>query len=267
MVISLFVGNLLLFGFQSSKPEVQPEAVAKQVVVEDSSIPTIYLFSEIMENRDLKSGNRQCFSLGPFHSTEEMEDIHADLMEVSVSITERQTQALVEKGYWVFMRPYASLLEANRALLSLQAQGLEDIGIIYDGEWQNAISLGYFLRQENAIRRKEALEDRGFDPLVNVQRHAEPRYWLDYEQDPGSELIALDMQNRPNDFMQRALPCAEQMPPDTVAQDSQAADLEIIEVQAQRIENSASGEGEDTEPDQTPETETDSGSGVETGEG
>ena len=45
---------------------------------------------------------------------------------------------------------------------------------------------------------------------MRVQRQAEPRYWLDYEQNPGSELIALDMQNRPNDFMHRSLPCPEQ---------------------------------------------------------
>jgi hypothetical protein len=210
LVISLFVANLLLLGFRSSKPATQPKTVEKQAVVEDSSIPTIYLFSEIMENRDLMSGNRRCFSLGPFHSAVDTADVYTRLLDVSVSISERETQALVEKGYWVFMPPYSSLLEANRALLTLQALGLSDIGIIYEGEWANAVSLGYFLRQENAQRRKKGLEERGHAPLIRVQRQSESRYWLDYEQDPGSDLIALDIQNRPNDFMQRALPCPEQ---------------------------------------------------------
>lgn len=210
LVISLFVANLLLLGFKSSTPATQPKPVEKQAVVEDTSIPTIYLFSELMENRDLMSGNRRCFSLGPFHATEDRDDVYTQLLDVSVSIDERETQALVEKGYWVFMPSYSSLLEANRALLNLQALGLSDIGIIYEGEWQNAISLGYFLRQENAQRRKKALEERGHQPQIRVQRQSESRYWLDYEQNPGSDLIALDMQNRPNDFMQRALPCPEQ---------------------------------------------------------
>ncbi len=210
LVISLFVANLLLLGFKSSTPATQPKTVEKQAVVEDSSIPTIYLFSEIMENRDLMSGNRRCFSLGPFHSTGDRADVYTRLLDVSVSISERETQALVEKGYWVYMPPYLSLLEANRALLTLQALGLDDIGIIYEGEWENAISLGYFLRQKNAMRRKKGLEERGHEPQIRVQRQAESRYWLDYEQDPGSDLVALDMQNRPNDFMQRALPCPEQ---------------------------------------------------------
>ena len=210
IIISLFLANLLLFAFQASKPAVKVEPVSNRLNVEDPEIPTIYLFSEIMENRDLMTGNRRCFSLGPFHNKEDLDDIRRRLLEISANIEERETQALVEKGYWVFMPPYVNLLEANQELLSLKALGLEDIGIIYDGEWQNAISLGYFMRQENAVRRKKSLEDRGYAPLMRVQRQTEPRYWLDYEMNPGSALLTLDMQDRPNDFMQRSLPCAEQ---------------------------------------------------------
>ncbi len=209
IVISLFVANLLLLGFQSSKPAVQPETTVNPVVVENPDIPTIHLLGELMQDWDLMSGNRQCFSLGPFHSSEDRDEIRARLLEVSAYISERQTQALIDKGYWVFLPPFESLLKANQVLFSLQALGLKDIGVIYEDDWKNAISLGYFLRQENAQSRKKALEDRGYQPSMRVQRHAEPRYWLDYEQNPGTELIALDMQNRPNDFMQRSLPCPE----------------------------------------------------------
>lgn len=211
-VIALFVANLLLLGFQCSKPPAQPETTFKKTVVEDSGIPTIHLFNELMQDQDLMSGNRLCFSLGPFHSSKDRNEVRTSLLEVSASMTERETQALVEKGYWVFLPPYASLLEANQVLLSLQALGLNDIGVIYDGDLKNAISLGYFLRQENALERKNGLEDRGYAPLIRVQREAEPRYWLDYEQNPGSGLITLDMQNRPNDFMQRTMPCPESDP-------------------------------------------------------
>lgn len=210
IVISLFVANLLLLAFQGSKPSVEPEVAASQAEAEDSSIPTLYLFSELTQDQDLLSGNRQCFSLGPFHSTEDMDEVRIQLQEVSASISERQTQAFVEKGYWVFLPPYVSFLEANQTLLSLQALGLKDIAVVYDGDWKNSISLGYFLRQENALKRKKGLQERGYEVLMRVQRQVEKRYWLDYEQDPGSGLIALDMQKRPNDFMQRSLPCPEQ---------------------------------------------------------
>ena len=210
IVISLFVANVVLVGFLVSRPSAQSEVADKQIEAVDSNIPTIHLFSEMMQDEGLMTGSRQCFSLGPFHDIEDMYDVRGRLQAISLSTDERQTQALVEKGYWVYLRPYETLLEANEVLFALQALGLNDIGVIYSGEQQNSISLGYFLRQENALRRKNGLEARGYKPLMRVQRQAEPRYWLDYEQNPGSSLIALDMQNRPNDFMQRAMPCPKQ---------------------------------------------------------
>jgi len=149
------------------------------------------------------------------------------------------------------MPPYASLLIANQELLSLQALGLQDIGVIYDGDWKNAISLGYFLRQENAARRKKSLEERGYSPLIRVQRQSEPRYWLDYEQDTGSELITLDMQDRPNDFMQRALPCPEGDMFELAEADS--SPVEDAGTQAEEVIEPVPGQDEDLETDGTNE--------------
>ena len=113
LVISLVVANLLLLGFQDSEPPPPAEPAVVAVVTEDDDLPTIYLFSEMMENRDLMAGNRQCFSLGPFHSVEDSDETRRRLTELTINISERQTQALVEKGYWVYMPPYESLLEAS----------------------------------------------------------------------------------------------------------------------------------------------------------
>jgi hypothetical protein len=206
----------------------------------------------MIEDQGLMSGSRRCFTLGPFHSSEDKDEVRLLLQEVSTRTAERRTEALVEKGYWVFMPPYASMLEANEELLSLQALGLEDIGIIYDGDWKNAISLGYFLRQENALRRKKALQERGYEPLMRVQRQTEPRFWLDYEQRPGSDLIALDMTNRSNDFLQRSVPCPEQDVAEAVETEPQAP----VEVVAQRQEPEAESAtaADQKEGSTTPET-------------
>ena len=219
IVITLFVANLLLIAFQGSKPADQQETMSNKTEPEDTNIPTIHLFAELTQDEGLMTGNRQCFSLGPFHSSEDMQEVQSQLQEVASRVYERQTQAVVEKGYWVFMPPYVSLLEANRTLLSLQALGLKDIGVVYEGDWANSVSLGYFMRQENAVKRKKGLEDKGYEALMRVQRQTEIRYWLDYEQAPGAGLIALDMQNRPNDFTQRALPCPKQDEPEPTVVD------------------------------------------------
>ncbi|MBT8075049.1 MAG: hypothetical protein KJN61_01145 [Gammaproteobacteria bacterium] len=229
-VISLVVANLLLFGFQSSQPTAPEKTRPSQVAAVDAEIPTIHLFSEMLEDQELIDGKRRCFSVGPFHSIEERDAMYDDLVEIAENVNERQTQALIEKGYWVFMPPYDSRLEANEALLSLQALGLQDISVTYSGAWENAISLGYFMRQENATRRQRDLEKRGYSPMVRVQRLSESRYWLDYEQRPGSGLIALDMQDRPNDFSSRPTPCPEQ---GSVASKTDIAQNDSSQVQVQ----------------------------------
>lgn len=210
IVISLVLANLLLLGFQASKPAREATAPVTAAVVEDPDVPVLHLFDELIQDQELVAGNRHCFSLGPFHTVEERVRLRSQLRGIVTAISERQTQAMVEKGYWVFLPPYASLLEANRALLSLRALGLEDIAIIHDeGEWKNAISLGYFMRQGNANRRRQQLQERGYEVQVRVSRHPEPRYWLDYEQAPGVSLLEVDLQDFPNDFTKRALPCPE----------------------------------------------------------
>ena len=244
IVISLFVANVLLAGFQASKRPAQTETTASVTETVASNIPTIHLFSEMMQDQGLMTGSRQCFSLGPFHDIEDMYEIRGRLEEISLSTNDRQTQALVEKGYWVFLPPYDSLLEANEVLFASQALGLKDIGVIYDGEHKNSISTGYFLRQENALRRKNGLEAKGYRPMMRVQRQAEPRYWLDYEQNPGSSLIALDMQNRPNDFMQRAMPCPEQPQLEAIAAESEAPLENEEPAQANTLEDSDALESE-----------------------
>ena len=231
LVISLFVANLLLFAFQRTNPAVQPETTVTPAVKKNSNIPTIHLYGEMVQDQGLFTGNRQCFSLGPFHSSEDKDEFRLLLQEVSTRINERQTEALVEKGYWVFIAPYDSLLEANQELISLQALGLEDISVVFDGKWKNAISMGYFMRRENAQQHKESVESRGYETLMRVQREGESRYWLDYEQNPGSSLIALDMQNRPNDFMQRSLPCPEEDTVEFAGEDSQQPAQVMAEVQ------------------------------------
>jgi len=210
IVISLVLANLLLLTFQASKPTLQEASPVVQNVAEDSDIPLIHLFEEMVEDRQLMFGTRQCFSLGPFHSIESRSQVRMQLRGLVAGVSERQTQALVELGYRVFLPPYESLLEANQVLLSLRALGLEDTSVIInDSEMNNAISLGYFMRQGNANRRQQQLQKRGFEAQVRVRRDMEPRFWLDYEQEPGAELLEVDMQAQQNNFRQRMLPCPE----------------------------------------------------------
>lgn len=241
VVIGLFVANLLLLALQLGRPvetRQQPETTSQPV---GPNIPTILLFSEMAADQDLLSSSRQCFTLGPFHAVENLQQVRDSLDNVSINQSERTTEASVDRGYWVYIPPYPSLLEANQVLFGLRAQGLDDSVVIFEGELKNGISLGYFLRHANAQRRVQGLRSRGYEPSISVRRQTEFRYWLDYEQVPGSSLVKLDTSNLPGEFLQRSLPCPEAVDPVEYTQDSEVQQ-EVPDSDADSIQDELAGD-------------------------
>lgn len=213
-VIALVVANLILFGFEVSKPAKKPadaqahaERPAASPGATDPGIPTVHLYSEIEDDPDLMAGARHCYTLGPFHSSAGRDAVRARIEPLAAAVSERRTEAMVEKGYWVFLPPYTTLAEASGTLRALKSVGVRDVGVLYDGEHAGGISLGYFLLKKNALKRKRSIEAKGYRPQMQMQRQAEPRFWLDYELLPGAGLPALDVDSLPVDFTQRTVPC------------------------------------------------------------
>lgn len=62
---------------------------------------------------------------------------------------------------WVVFPPLPSHAAALAKLAELTALGIEDVGVVQDGIWTNALSLGLYVNVESARRRTRELEDKG----------------------------------------------------------------------------------------------------------
>ena len=62
---------------------------------------------------------------------------------------------------WVVFPPLPSRSAALAKLAELAALGIEDVGVVQDGVWTNALSLGLYMNVEAARRRTRELEDKG----------------------------------------------------------------------------------------------------------
>lgn len=62
---------------------------------------------------------------------------------------------------WVIFPPLPSHTAALAKLAELTALGIEDVGVVQDGVWTNALSLGLYMNVEAARRRTRELEDKG----------------------------------------------------------------------------------------------------------
>ena len=129
----------------------------------------------------------QCFTVGPFETRATVEAIVEMLRENTSSVSSRETEAFVDRGYWVYLPPYGDEQGARQAVKILYDAGLDDVSLIKNGIWNNSVSLGYFINQSNATEHRDRIREMGFQAEFRIQRDDESRFWVDFEQQVGIE--------------------------------------------------------------------------------
>jgi hypothetical protein len=186
IILVMFTGNILLLGLEASKPPVEPIATGGATVSQQQDVPGLRLLSEL-SSEDAESGSSQCFTVGPFESRTTVDAIVEMLNEYSTDARFRETEAFVDRGYWVFLPAYDDEKSARQAVESLYSAGLEDVSLIQNGDWNNSVSLGYFISQSNAAQHRDRIREMGFPAEFRIQRDDEFKYWVDYKQQSGDE--------------------------------------------------------------------------------
>ena len=114
----------------------------------------------------------------------------------------------------MYLPPYADERAAREAVKVLYDAGFEDVTIIMNGEWDNSISLGYYIEQSNAMMRKDQVRAMGFEAQTRIQRDDENRYWVDYEQRAGVEFASRIIADMVPAGLHRATACPEPSDPE-----------------------------------------------------
>lgn len=205
IVIALLASNLILIGLRAAQSPA-PDSTASPRVTLDPWIPRLILLSE-MPDAGTGAG-RQCFSLGPFETRQASDAALAVLEAVVESVTVRETESLVELGYWVALPGAADVDAAGAQLDALQAAGFEDLAVVTDTDGAYRVSLGYFLDEANARRRRDSVREKGFDADTRLQRQTEQRFWLDYVQSPGATPAVETLDATVDRSLNRGIPCA-----------------------------------------------------------
>ena len=185
IILVLFTSNLLLLGLEASKPPPEISITKAKPDNDVSSIPEIRLLSE-MDESETGTFDSQCFTVGPFETEATVDAIVNMLGEYTSIVSPRETEAFVDRGYWVYLPPYENEQGARQAITILYGAGL-DVDLIKNGEFNNSVSLGYFINQSNARKQRDLVREMGFKAEFKIQREDESRFWVDYEQEAGDE--------------------------------------------------------------------------------
>ena len=180
LVVLLLAANLLLIGLHvASSPQPGDQPVANLSPIPPGT-PTLKLLEELAPDAYPEAAALRCYSAGPFETVPSMIEAREALGPNAQDVTERDTEALVELGYWVSLPPVASFQEAGDQLRMLQQACLQDIAILADEAGEHYVSLGYFLEEANARGRRDEVREMGFEVETRLKRETQMRFWLDY---------------------------------------------------------------------------------------
>lgn len=208
IIIALLAGNILLVGLEATKPPVEDANSAKVSASLTQALPRIHLLGEIAEI-DAGTLMRECFTVGPFETRPTIDAIVEMLQEYTSSVSPRETEAFVDRGFWVYLPPFPEEKGARQAVNSLYEAGLEDVSLIKNGEWNNSVSLGYFVEQSNAAQHRDRVLELGFPAEFRIQRDDESRFWVDYEQEAGVEYASRVLSGLVPAELHRSTACPE----------------------------------------------------------
>lgn len=114
-----------------------------------------------------------CLEWGAFSGNEAKRAAQAlDKLQLGSKPIQHKAEKL--KGFWIYIPPRKTLLEAQNKMTELKDLGIQDSFIIPDGlKWKNAISLGTFPSAELAAKHLEQLRGKGVKSAVSGPRSQE----------------------------------------------------------------------------------------------
>lgn len=103
------------------------------------------------------------------------------------------TEAPLNLYQWVVFPPLPSHAAALAKLAELTALGIEDVSVVQDGTWTNALSLGLYVNVEAARRRTRELEDKGIHGIrIETQPKPGTGYYFLIRSDDADALKSLN---------------------------------------------------------------------------
>ncbi len=187
VVLFLIAANLLLFGVWHGGwvdwpgEEREPWRLAQQVA------PQNIRLLPSNANPGEPGKNASCVEFGGF-AGEDLRRAETMLAELKLGprLSQRQVQEIL--GYMVYLPPFRTRTEADRALAGLRDSGVRDFFLIQDNTPQRlAISLGVYKTAEGAKTRSQALAQLGVKNVqIAARNSANMRTWFQVR-DPSDE--------------------------------------------------------------------------------
>jgi hypothetical protein len=111
-----------------------------------------------------------CYEWGVF-STARVTDAQVASSNISLQATVKEQTSLEAKRFWVYKPPLKSAEAAQAKTIELKALGVEELFVVQDSKWKNAISFGVFEDEHLATSLLKELKAKGVKDVVKALRN------------------------------------------------------------------------------------------------
>jgi hypothetical protein len=113
---------------------------------------------------------KTCMEWGVFSDTN-LAAAQSELSQLSLQSTVKSETSQDAKRFWIYKPPLKSAQEAFAKAAELKALGIEDIFVVQEPKWKNAISFGVFEDEQLATKLLNELKAKGVKDAVKALRN------------------------------------------------------------------------------------------------
>ena len=113
---------------------------------------------------------KSCMEWGVFSDTN-LPAAQSELSKLSLQATVKEETSQDAKRFWVYKPPMKSSQEALTKAAELKALGIQDIFVVQEPKWKNAISFGVFQDEQLATKLLNELKTKGVKDAVKALRN------------------------------------------------------------------------------------------------
>lgn len=114
--------------------------------------------------------NSACYEWGVF-SAANLTGAQSAVSNLSLQATVKEQSSLEAKRFWVYKPPLKSAEAAQAKAIELKALGVNELYVVQEAKWKNAISFGVFEDEQLATNLLNELRARGVKEVVKSLRN------------------------------------------------------------------------------------------------
>ncbi len=149
--------------------EAAPDLLGEDVADEERDSPS----DPPAQSMSRPSAELACYLSQPFDDQRDARQLR-DAAGGAAEVQESPESELV--GHWVYLPPTDDLAVARETVERLREAGIEDVQVVGEAAYRNAISLGVFSSAERARARQQAMQESGFPAEVGERYRSVTRY-------------------------------------------------------------------------------------------